>query len=65
MPNYDPLPDTIAERCLEIQAGWDEETRESRRVSMPKKDRTPYWTPPTINITEMNEIISENKSLGG
>jgi hypothetical protein len=28
----DPTPEEIAERCLEVQAGWDAATEERRKV---------------------------------
>lgn len=36
--SVDPTPDQIRERCLEIQAGWDDATREARHW----KNAAPY-----------------------
>lgn len=50
----DPTPDEIRQRCLEIQAGWDEETR-SRRKTIPGKK-------PLRDINEAKNILRLKRS---
>ena len=33
--NGDPTPEEIAERCLEVQAAWDDATRQKRHWKQP------------------------------
>lgn len=66
MPTYSPTPDMIDERCLEVQATWDEDTRRSRQTGIPKKDRSLGWTPPIIGVADIQAAveshITENRS---
>lgn len=50
----DPTPEEIAERCLEIQKTWDEETRISRIADPSRRpDYVHHWTVPVVSIEEL------------
>jgi hypothetical protein len=49
-----PTPEEIAERCLEIQATWDEDTRRSRIADPSRRpDYVYHWTVPVVSIEEL------------
>lgn len=50
----DPTPEEIAERCAEIQATWDEDTRRSRIADPSRRpDYVYHWTVPVVSIEEL------------
>lgn len=59
---YNPTPDEIKEMCLEIQKGWDEETRLNRLHYLCKRDRVSHWTPPVISISDYGAAIQEHSA---
>lgn len=44
--DWDPDEQSIREQCEEIQRGWSEQTRETRRVG-----RRPEWTPAVVHVS--------------
>jgi hypothetical protein len=61
MPEYDPTPDEILERCLEVQQTWDENTRASRKTGIPQRQRPRGWAVPMISTNMFREAILENQ----
>ncbi len=50
----DPTPEEIAARCAEIQATWDEATRESRIADPTRRpDYVCHWEVPVVSIEEL------------
>jgi hypothetical protein len=50
----DPTLEEIAERCAEIQATWDEDTRRSRIVDPSRRpDYVYHWVVPVVSIRDL------------
>ncbi len=50
----DPTPEEIQERCAEIHATWDEDTRRSRIVDPSRRpDYVYHWVVPVVSIRDL------------
>lgn len=61
-PEENPAPYEIEEMCLEIQKGWDETTRQMRRVYKANKDYIP-WGIPSYKVRNLTDVLGEHTRM--
>ena len=63
LENYEPSPQEIAALCAELQLGWSEKTKASRRLKVPRSIRAPAYVRRLAEI-EIEAKLEERRQVG-